>query len=396
MKLKASLLAILLACAGIAAAQDSGSVILTYQRNFARSSLTTKLELIKEAGKVTVGQDLGPLYDTAMRFVLDNAALLAGDSQLRDLALLAVKKAGESAWPKGAPDIWSVFQIYPGDVEIRAAAVTAYARAGIGIPKTVTDLVAFSQTQLSQYRSGGTPEYAALEAAVEALGTMRDTSAWPVLFSGVVSAPNPAIATKSVASMVAIRGDLRTWLEDVLIKGTPVEKAAALDIGFGGSALGPDDRGRLAESALSAGLAWEGEATADLVSIHALRAKATTTIRDLKWQKAAPLAIRNFRILLAEYNDGKGAASELLDAVSCLGVMGSTDAAQALALQLQLINAQTEAGKPFDDAMLLGVIDALGNLGDKVAFDYLLYVGYLRYPESVKNAARSALQKLKW
>jgi hypothetical protein len=99
---------------------------------------------------------------------------------------------------------------------------------------------------------------------------------------------------------------------------------------------------------------------------------------------------------LAEYNDGKGAASELLDAVSCLGVMGSTDAAQALALQLQLINAQTEAGKPFDDAMLLGVIDALGNLGDKVAFDYLLYVGYLRYPESVKNAARSALQKLKW
>ncbi|MEI6387092.1 MAG: hypothetical protein WCQ50_10670 [Spirochaetota bacterium] len=396
MKLKILLLALLFPCTGMATAQDSPSVILTYQRNFVRSSLTTKLELIKEAGKVTVGQDLGPLYDTAMRFVLDNAALLAGDSQLRDLALLAVKKAGESAWPKGAPDIWSVFQIYPGDIEVRAAAVAAYAKAGSGIPKTVTDLVVFSQAQLAQYRSGGTPEYAALEAAVEALGTMKDTGAWPVLFSAAVAAPNPAIATKSVASMVAIRGDLRTWLEDALAKGTPVEKAAALDIGLAGSALGADDRGRLSEAALSAGLAWAGEASADLVSIHALRAKATSMIRELRWQKAAPLAIRNFRILLAEYNDGKGAASELLDAVSCLGVMGSTDAAQALALQLQLINAQTEASKPFDEALLLGVIDALGNLGDKVAFDYLLYVGYLRYPESVKNAARAALQKLKW
>lgn len=42
------------------------------------------------------------------------------------------------------------------------------------------------------------------------------------------------------------------------------------------------------------------------------------------------------------------------------------------------------------------MIDSLAKLGDKSAFDYLLYVGYLEYPESIKKAARDALSGLKW
>jgi hypothetical protein len=44
----------------------------------------------------------------------------------------------------------------------------------------------------------------------------------------------------------------------------------------------------------------------------------------------------------------------------------------------------------------LAVVGNLGILGDKTAFDHLLYIGYLQYPESVKRAARDALQKLRW
>ena len=48
------------------------------------------------------------------------------------------------------------------------------------------------------------------------------------------------------------------------------------------------------------------------------------------------------------------------------------------------------------------VMTAFGDLDTAVravqagAFDYLLYMGYLQYPESVKRAARDALQKLRW
>jgi hypothetical protein len=82
--------------------------------------------------------------------------------------------------------------------------------------------------------------------------------------------------------------------------------------------------------------------------------------------------------------------------------MGSSDAAQVLSLQLGYQNSQFERTSKDgifsenDESLVLGVINALGQLEDRVAFDNLHYVGYLDYPERVKAAAREALNNLKW
>jgi hypothetical protein len=387
-------LAACLAAAGLMA-QDAGSVLLTYQRNFVRSSLSTKLELLKEAGK-SATVDMGPLYDTALRFTLDNIGLLGQDAQLRDLALLALKKVGESGWPKAADDVWSVFQVYAGDAELRAAAVLAYSRTGAAEAKTVSDLVSFLASQNTLYKSGLQPEYPAFEAAVDALGALASDRAYQVLFATYVAGPNSTLKYKAASSMTRLGGQLSAFLAEVIAKSPVLEKVAALELGLGVSTLLGDEQGYLSEAALSAALDWRGDSPVEQSAIRKLRNTAIREIKELGWQRAAPLAIRHFRLLLADYNDGKVAESDLLDAVACLGAMGSTEAAQALSLYLQLVNAQTEQGKPWDEALLLGVIDALGSLGDKVAFDYLLYVGYLQYPESIKGAAKAALQELKW
>jgi hypothetical protein len=44
----------------------------------------------------------------------------------------------------------------------------------------------------------------------------------------------------------------------------------------------------------------------------------------------------------------------------------------------------------------MGIIAALGQLGDRVAFDDLMYTQYLGYSAAVKKASRTALEKLKW
>ena len=63
---------------------------------------------------------------------------------------------------------------------------------------------------------------------------------------------------------------------------------------------------------------------------------------------------------------------------------------------LVLINSYTEKGKGYDEQVVLAVIACLGQLGDKVAFDDLMYTQYLNYSAAVKKAARAALDKLKW
>lgn len=61
-----------------------------------------------------------------------------------------------------------------------------------------------------------------------------------------------------------------------------------------------------------------------------------------------------------------------------------------------LLNSYSEKGKSGDGQIILAVIVNLGGLGDKIAFDDLMYVGYLNYTSQIKKAARKSLENLKW
>ena len=55
-----------------------------------------------------------------------------------------------------------------------------------------------------------------------------------------------------------------------------------------------------------------------------------------------------------------------------------------------------EKGNSVSSEIALAVINTLGAIGDKAAFDSLLAVTYLNYEESVLTAAREALSGLRW
>ena len=74
--------------------------------------------------------------------------------------------------------------------------------------------------------------------------------------------------------------------------------------------------------------------------------------------------------------------------------MGTHEAAVRLTLYLELINSYVDNGQAYDEQVVIAVIKNLELLGDLVAFDYLLYTGYLNYSERVKQAAREALKNL--
>jgi hypothetical protein len=398
MKRIAAALALALCLGSTVVAQDADSIVLAYRRNFARASLTTKLELLKEASSRS-DASMGSLYDMALRFAVDNSALLGADSQLKDLAVLAATETGKAAYSQAIDDLWALFQGFM-DQDVRKAAVTALGYAGTGESRVAENLNAFLASQNSLFRSGSQPEYPALEACIDALGVLGDGSSFPVLFSAYVAGYSPDLTGKAAKALGSIKGDYRGYLLRVIAKNPPLEKSAAYAAGLDNPNFDDDDRGALAESALSAAL----DATAQLgsyspvevQSIRELRLASIRELRALKWQRASPLAVSHFKLILADYAKGAASKADFLEAIGCLGAMGSTEAAQALALYLQFINGQTEQGSPYDEEILLASIGALGDLGDKAAFDYLLQIGYLQYSDAVKRAAKEALLKLRW
>jgi hypothetical protein len=379
-------------------AQDADSIVLAYRRNFARASLVTKLELLKEAASRSDAM-MGPLYDMAIRFAVDNSALLGPDPQLKDLAVLAAAEAGKAAYGKAVDDLWALFQGYK-DQDVRSAAMEALGSAGSGESRVAENLNAFLASQNSLFRSGAQPEYPSLESCIEALGLLGDGSSFSVLFSAYVAGYSPSIAAKAAKALGSIKGDYRGYLLRVIAKNPPLEKSAAYAAGMANPNFADDDRGELSEGAMGAALASTGQASAfspvEIQALRELRLASARQLRALKWQTASPLAVAHFKLVQSDYAKGAASKGEFLEAIACLGAMGSTEAAQALALYLQFINAQTEQGAPFDEDILIASIGALGELGDKAAFDYLLQIGYLQYTDAVKRAAKDSLLKLRW
>ena len=63
---------------------------------------------------------------------------------------------------------------------------------------------------------------------------------------------------------------------------------------------------------------------------------------------------------------------------------------------LEEMNEMTENEREVSPAIVIAVINTLGAIGDKTAFDSLLAVTYIDYPEAILSAARNALAGLKW
>jgi len=373
-------------------AQESSELIDAYRRNFVRSSLGTKLELLKEASTYD-SVDMGPLYDTAIQFVLGNASLLSTDALLRDMSVLSVNMIRKYKYAPASENLWNLFGVYK-DSLVRVPLLQTLAEVAVGNPVILKELNSFLDTQISLYKSGVRLDLAVLDAAVFAVGRLGDSSSFPYLFAAYTASVNKAITERAGTAMAALKGDYASFLAEVIRAHAPAEKYAALEAGLRGDALPPEKRGELAEAALAVGVSYLSPSPGDQSYIVALRTSAARELTAREWQKASPLAIKHFYDFQAQYNRGQVSKSNFLESVALLGAMGTIEAAQSLALYLQLINTETEQGKSFDEQITLAVVNNLGRLGDKSSFEYLLYIGYLQYPESVKKAARDALQKL--
>jgi HEAT repeat protein len=385
--------ALLFFAASLVYAQEP--ILIAYQQNFIRANLADKAGVLEDAATDDRASEfMGPLYQFALNFILQNAELLRNDPDMIALAALASRGAGKSGYTPAVDTLWQVFMTYP-DSLIRVEVLGALGVLGKGNTRLTANLNHFLSTQNTLYRSGMPVDYPAFLACIAALGSLGDLSSFPVLFSLVTGYPEN-ISREASRALYAIQGDLKQFLAELIQKNPPAEKLTAFRLAMDAPGFSDTDRGDLAESALGIGLAFIPGSAESSGILSELRYRAVPVLRDLKWSRAAGLAVKHFYQLQADYGTGSVPKERLLEAIECLGAMGNSEAARVLTLQLGYINSRMEGNGDFDESLTVAVIRALGEIGDKAAFDHLLYIAYLAYPEPVQNAAKDALNRLKW
>lgn len=366
------------------------SILSSYERNFIRSSLAAKPGVLSDAAMdEKSGEFIGALYDMAIDFALANGEALRDDPDMIALVAAAARGAASAGKAVSVMKLWALFQVY-SDSYSRVEILDALAVLGKGDQDLIKNLNKFLSNSNNSFRAGISQDYPVLKACISTLGILGDSSSFPVLFSAMTAGYQQAIIQESLKAMESIHGDYKDFLVDVIRNNPFPEKAAAFRIGAYNEKLSAPEKGELAEAALEISL--ENSGPAEL----SLRYDAITVLTRLKWTPASALATRNYYKVQTDYSGGFVPKERLLEAIACLGVMSSAEAAHALALHLGYFNSSAEKSGEYDEVIVLALISALGELADKAAFDNLLYIGYLNYPDKIQAAAREALNRLKW
>lgn len=374
-------------------AQSTDDIVQSYQRNFVRSSLSIKLDVLKEAAAIEKS-DMSPLYRMALDFCIDNAVILQNDVQLRDIASYSTQRLHRLKNTESAEKLWALFLVFK-ESAVRVPIMNALAELAAGNAQLILNLNSYLYNQNTIRQAGVEPDYQTVDSCVAALGTLGSATSFPVLFATYSSGYPATIARRALDSLSNLQGDYKGYLTEVIRKNPPMDKAAALRAAIDNQRFTEGDKAEVAEASLDTALSFQSPVAAETNQNRETRYRAVRELSQRSWSKASPLAVRNFSMALDEYGRKEGSKAALLEAISCLGAMKTSEAAQTLTLHLQLINAETDSGKVPDEQITLAVIDNLGTLGDKTAFDHLLFVSYLPYPDPIKAGARDALKKLK-
>ncbi len=120
------------------------------------------------------------------------------------------------------------------------------------------------------------------------------------------------------------------------------------------------------------------------------------TLASAKWSRSEETVLKNFSVAKKEYETKIIDDSEFIEIIELTAKFSSPKIAEKLSKLLGEFNLSAEKTEIPSEPVTLALIKSLGELGDKTAFDNLLYVTYLNYSEKVIAQAKDSLAKLKW
>jgi HEAT repeat protein len=384
-----------ISAASMLPAQDAQKILETFRRNFAIASLDVKIQILQDAAAGKTASAMGPLFQQAVDFVTDNASLIPTDARFNQLAAIAAEQIGVVGYTVGKDSVWKLFTVTRDSVTLVKAAL-ALGVVGAGDADTVTNLNRYVDSQNAFFASGQTPDLAVVAACFKALGGIGDASSFPLLFSAMNLGYPDQIASIAKAALLSLKGDFMEMLTGVMRTRPVPEKKIALQMALDSDKLNDQQKADFSELAIDIGLHSGVSEGSTRGVLRDIRFQAAAALGERKWSHATGLLIEHLDLTIGEFDKGLVDRNHLLDAIGDLGAMNTHEAAVRLTQFLVLINSYTEKGKAYDEQVVFAVLQNLGALGDKVAFDDLMYTQYLNYSTGVKKAARAALDKVKW
>ena len=363
-------------------------------KKFIKGNIHDKTDAVKEAE----GKDGAVLSARSIDFVLENAENFENDRDFSALALASVLKLPkdysqkENDFPGITEKLIKLFTDF-NDETVRVA--VAEKLEAVQNPQEKTQTVALFNSYLKNLDEKS-KKSAVTAQIIKSLGKTGDSESFILVYE-IWKLKQCASFTAEVEK--SLLGLTSSHIREAL---NLVAGMSAGDIGDffnlvkNSSEIRQEIKAEIAESVLSATINnTEGNSETSVQTVL-LQTDALQLLAASAWTRGASLAVKYFLTAKDQFKNNFMSEDQFLKVISCVTELSSPEAAPALSNYLAEMNSLAEKNSFAARNVVLAVINSLGALGDKTAFDNLLYVTYLNYPEEIKNAARSSLAKLKW
>lgn len=386
----------------ITSGDGSASAGSTVYRAFVGENIAGKSALIKNID--VSSQDCVAVCMQALSFVQSNYELFADDAQFSLLACETVQKSLVCLKNDALPYWEKLFSI-TNDSALQTVILESFASLAAQNASTGANAAALftrAADLVNSYVqhivfSQKTDTNEVLLKAVKTLGKIGRASSFSVLFACYTS-PDSRLSAAAFDALKNLSTVYQKPVKELIVNGSITEKRLALELVLKNDANSDFFKAEMAAQALSQAVYEAAQKNSADEQLTVLQMTAVRELYRVSWTRSADLMKQVFTLSQNQYEQGLLSKDNFIEIIRAFTRLASTEAGSHLTAYLKTLNRKQEknSANPPDPQVVLAVVQSLALLGDKVAFDDLLYATYQNYPDIVVSAAKEALSKLKW
>ncbi len=369
----------------------------TSKVKFIKGNIADKTAAVREAGD----SDSQWITEQAVAFCLENKEALGNDRELDGLAVAAilsytpenVKKQSDSQKQKLTDNFISLFTQFNKSSTVQIAVISK----AVGLKDTVPT-APFTALLNSYLKTADvkTADSGVFKASINALESIGNDESFKLLYqflnNNAYSAYKKEIEKTTITLIPNAMNEVLS-----LLKGSDLTKIASLfDLVQKNSTISKKNLCEIAENVLNESILLVDNSSEVSQDTIKLQLTALNALNENNWTLASSKVLSYFDFSKKLYEKKNMTEDQFKTVIISLRNIAPLDAVAPLISYLEELNDRTEKGNPVSSEIALAVINTLGAIGDKAAFDSLLAVTYLNYEESVLTAARDALSGLRW
>lgn len=367
------------------------------QQKFIKGNIADKTAAVREGTE----KDNLWLSTQAIKFVTENYTYLEDDRELEGLAVAAILSLPadygngltDSEKDNISKELITLYKQFNKSSTVRIAILSKYLSLRNYIP---TESLTETLNQDLQTNNVIFSDSSLTKTIINTLGYVGNNTSFLILYNYYSDNRFPELKNELQNTLVNLIPTSMNEILKIIHSKNITQLTKIYELINKNSKISQNFLSEIAENLLNETILIMSNSTERKAELVNVQLGSLRILNDNKCTRASASVLSYFNLAKVEYNDGTISEDQFIEVIYAIGNLAPIDSVNSLISYLEELNKKVEKEQSVSSNVATAVIKTLGAIGDKSAFDSLLAVTYLNYPESVLTAAREALSGLKW